>query len=325
MALFASIGPALASKALGRQRMGPQPVRGKGGFGVLSLAAAMAGARRNNKAVQAESQLKNDALKRQNDFNVKAYNMAKDQMSAEHKKRAAEIKIEPRQLTDISLSNPNQPPVNTSNLTIEAHPQEKYKDEKGGYQLTNIPKSASQNFKEPSFTPTGPSSAQVQDYLGGLYQGAFNRDPEFNDDPSNTADYWVDAVSKGQHGDRDWKEWLAASIYGSNEKKGMSSGGSGTTSPAPSPAPSTASSNNYDDRFGSLAGDIQNLKDSMSDWQTNMQNNMWGNYSWGDPRTVGGVRTQNELPGWAPKKGGASGFFGRGGNRFGLSSSSLNI
>ena len=69
-----------------------------------------------------------------------------------------------------------------------------------------------------------------------MYQGAFNRDPEFNNDPSNTADYWVDAVSKGQQGDRDWKEWLAASIYGSDEKQSMSSTGSGSSSPS-SPSP----------------------------------------------------------------------------------------
>ena len=297
---------------------------------ILSLGSAMAGARKAQQAAKTEKE-KNAAAEKKAfaEKNAAAEKKATDWLSVGPRK------IEPSQLTSISLSNPvtnptkdgatpvvgdatdvplqsgqgmNQPPVNTNNLTIEALPQEGYKNIKIGPQLT-------------SFTPTGPSSAQVQDYLGGLYQGAFNRDPEFNDDPSNTADYWVDAVSKGQHGDRDWKEWLSASIYGSDEKKGMSSGGSGTTSPAPS----TASSNNYDDRFGSLAGDIQNLKDSMSEWQTNMQNNMWGNYSWGDPRTVGGVRTQNELPGWAPKKGGSSGFFGRGGNRFGLSSSALNI
>tara|TARA_R100000664_G_C2756792_1_gene144774 strand:- start:2514 stop:3317 length:804 start_codon:yes stop_codon:yes gene_type:complete len=79
---------------------------------------------------------------------------------------------------------------------------------------------------------TGPSDSAVKDYLGGLYQGAFNRDPKFNNDPSNTADYWVDAVSKGQQGDRDWKEWLAASIYGSDEKKGIASTGSDASSPS---------------------------------------------------------------------------------------------
>lgn len=55
-----------------------------------------------------------------------------------------------------------------------------------------------------------------------------------------------------------------------------------------------------------------------------MIGNMGNN--WGGNQTVGGVRTQNELPGWAPKKGGTSGFFGRGGRSGkGLTTSSLNI
>ena len=54
--------------------------------------------------------------------------------------------------------------------------------------------------------------------------------------------------------------------------------------------------------------------------------NMWNNANWGFGQTVGGVRTQNELPGWAPKRGGTSGFFGRGGRSGkGLTTSSLNI
>ena len=42
-------------------------------------------------------------------------------------------------------------------------------------------------------------------------------------------------------------------------------------------------------------------------------------------QTVKGVKTKNELPGFKAKTGGSSGFFGRGGNRFGLTTSSLNI
>lgn len=111
----------------------------------------------------------------------------------------------------------------------------------GGYRLTgNFPSTAQTiNVSGNQSANTGsantgkmPADNNVKDYLGGLYQGAFNRDPEFNNDPSNTADYWVDAVSKGQQGDRDWKEWLAASIYGSDEKKGMASTGSDASSPS---------------------------------------------------------------------------------------------
>jgi hypothetical protein len=78
---------------------------------------------------------------------------------------------------------------------------------------------ATSNNPTINITGSGPSDNQVKDYLGGLYQNVLNRDPEFNDDPSNTADYWVDAVAKGHHGDRDWKEWLSSSIHGSDEKK----------------------------------------------------------------------------------------------------------
>ena len=145
----------------------------------------------------------------------------------------------------LSLANANQI-KNKNKLTMTAQNQavsDKYKDDLGGYQLTgfNSPKptsfydtSGSSQTIELAGPPSGtmPADNNVKDYLGGLYQGAFNRDPEFNNDPSNTADYWVDAVSKGQQGDRDWKEWLAASIYGSDEKKGMASTGSDASSPS---------------------------------------------------------------------------------------------
>jgi len=54
--------------------------------------------------------------------------------------------------------------------------------------------------------------------------------------------------------------------------------------------------------------------------------NMWNNSNWSWGPTVGGVRTQNELPGWMPKTKGTSGFFGRGGRSGkGLTTSSLNL
>ena len=83
----------------------------------------------------------------------------------------------------------------------------------------------------------------------------------------------------------------------------------------------------YDD--SKLLSEISGLKSAFDQYKTDMQN-MWNNANWGmggygQAQTVGGVRTQQELPGWSPKSGGTAGFFGRGGNRFGLSTKSLNI
>ena len=118
---------------------------------------------------------------------------------------------------------------------------------------------ASQTLDVGSGISTGPSDTSVKNYLGGLYQGAFDRDPEFNDDPSNTGDYWVDAVGKGQQGDRDWKEWLAASIYGSDEKKGMSSTNTTDT---------TTNTNTNTDTSTATASTGLTLEDLNSWWDT---------------------------------------------------------
>ncbi len=83
------------------------------------------------------------------------------------------------------------------------------------------------------------------------------------------------------------------------------------------------------DSFNTLSNKFNSLQDAFSAYKTeNAQNqqNMWNNANWGWGQTVGGVRTQNELPGWAPRKGGTAGFFGRGGRSGkGLTTSSLNI
>ena len=83
------------------------------------------------------------------------------------------------------------------------------------------------------------------------------------------------------------------------------------------------------DSFNTLSNKFNSLQDAFSTYKTeNAQNqqNMWNNANWGWGQTVGGVRTQNELPGWAPKRGGTAGFFGRGGRSGkGLTTSSLNI
>ena len=91
----------------------------------------------------------------------------------------------------------------------------------------------------------------------------------------------------------------------------------------------------YDDsgllsQISGLTGQLGSLRDAFDAYKkqsaSDMQN-MWNNANWGyGGQTVGGVRTQNELPGWSPKRGGTSGFFGRGGRSGkGLTTSSLNI
>ena len=83
----------------------------------------------------------------------------------------------------------------------------------------------------------------------------------------------------------------------------------------------------YDD--SGILAQLASLRDAFDAYKTQSaedMKNMWNNANWGWGQTVGGVRTQNELPGWAPRKGGTSGFFGRGGRSGkGLTTSSLNI
>ena len=83
----------------------------------------------------------------------------------------------------------------------------------------------------------------------------------------------------------------------------------------------------YDD--SGILAQLSSLRDAFDAYKkqsaTDMQN-MWNNANWGYGQTVGGVRTQNELPGWSAKKGGTSGFFGRGGRSGkGLTTAALNI
>ena len=75
-----------------------------------------------------------------------------------------------------------------------------------------------------------------------------------------------------------------------------------------------------DEKYNSLLDSFNQFTESIT--------NAWSNKDWGQNQgpveTVGGVKTQNELPGYKSKTGGTSGYFGRGSN-FGLTSSSLNI
>ena len=85
------------------------------------------------------------------------------------------------------------------------------------------------------------------------------------------------------------------------------------------------------DIISGLTGQLGDLRSAFDTYRTQSETDMQNmfnnaNWGWGYGAGVGGVRTQNELPGWAPKKGGTSGFFGRGGRAGkGLTTSSLNI
>lgn len=126
-------------------------------------------------------------------------------------------------------------------------------------------------------------------------------------------------------------------ITGGNQSKqdlidSLGLGPSGPSGPGDGWLPSNPVYQKYDDSalkamLAGLQGEFASLKDAFGSYKDDMMN-MWNNANWGQGgygQTVGGVKTQNELPGWSPKKGGTAGFFGRGGSRFGLTTSSLNI
>jgi len=185
----------------------------------------------------------------------------------------------------------------------------------------------------------GTSSA---DAIRGI-RGAIKQSDEYSTPTASHRRAAMDSISKGKgvrdgtvasYSDMftpdgtqrdDWvdeKTWLQDKVYKQHEQIQAGGGGTGGMS---------------DDRynallgnFNTLTGTLNSLKDSFAKNQKDMQA-MYNNANWGaggygqQSQTVSGVKTQNELPGYKPKTGGSSGFFGRGGNRFGLSTSSLNI
>ena len=82
-----------------------------------------------------------------------------------------------------------------------------HKDADGGYQLTGFA-----------------TDDEIKSHITDLYANAFGRDPVFNDDTSDTADYWLGAVRRGDHGGHDWQRWLDDSIYGSQERSRLPAG-----------------------------------------------------------------------------------------------------
>ena len=123
-------------------------------------------------------------------------------------------------------------------------------------------------------------------------------------------------------GELNWYKDYVANLGGDDDDTGGTGGTGGVNT------------NTYDDSvlrglINDLTGDLSSLRTAFDDYRASSADdmqNMWNNANWGWGPTVGGVRTQNELPGWAPKRGGTSGFFGRGGRAGrGLTTGSLNI
>ena len=138
----------------------------------------------------------------------------------------------------LSLTNPNQV-KNKNKLTVTAQNQaamDKYEDDKKSWDLgkltvtgpNQVPSDKPRSFYDNSGTgqtinvgssPNDISADDIKGHLKDLYANAFGRDPEYNDDMSDTADYWIGAVQRGDQGDINWEDWLDKSIYGSQEFK----------------------------------------------------------------------------------------------------------
>ena len=88
--------------------------------------------------------------------------------------------------------------------------------------VTGSPKSfyaTSNNTPTINLAGSGQSDDDIKGYINDLYANAFGRDAVWNDDISDTADYWLNAVKTGHQGDRNWQDFLDDSIYGSKEYK----------------------------------------------------------------------------------------------------------
>ena len=109
-------------------------------------------------------------------------------------------------LTPTEIDNKNKLKVTGIDQVPSDKPRSFY-DNSGSAQTINV-----------GPAPNDISSAEIQDHIKKLYADAFGRDPVFNDDMSDTADYWIGAVQRGDQGDLNWEDWLEDSIYGSQER-----------------------------------------------------------------------------------------------------------
>jgi len=138
--------------------------------------------------------------------------------------------------------------------------------------------------------------------------------------PDQTLTPAIAASTQSNYSDQTNKNVL--DVYNSLGITGGVGGGGGSMS-------GTYDDSGLRDLISGLTGQLGDLRSAFDAYKTQSaedMKNMWNNANWGWGQTVGGVRTQNELPGWAPRRGGTSGFFGRGGRSGkGLTTSSLNI
>ena len=84
-------------------------------------------------------------------------------------------------------------------------------------------------------TATGaPSVDDIKNYLGSAYKLYLNRDPVYNNDFADTADYWIketqDRFANNEFGGANdtWQDWLSKSIRGGSEYTDKFNTGTGT-------------------------------------------------------------------------------------------------
>ena len=170
------------------------------------------------------------------------------------------------------------------------------------------------------------------------YSDKFNEDGTLRDD-------WVDVETWNQNK----IESLMADVdYLNNElANATTTGGGGSEEVTTGTEEVTTGGTGVEDgirdaRYANLQGAYNSLQSSISGYATRLNDlqkaydqqsldmqNVWNNANWDQNRTsnpmVRGVKTQNELPGYNTRTGGARGFFGRGTGGNMLKTSSLNI
>ena len=203
-------------------------------------------------------------------------------------------------------------------------------------------KDEGKNFWTDQYNQAIASGRSAADAISGI-RGAIKQSDEYNSPTAQHRRAAMESISKGQgvrdgtvasYSDMynpdgtqrdDWvdeKTWLQNKVYDQHEQ--IQAGGGGGMGGMSDDQYNTLLGN-----FSGLTDTLNSLKDAYAQSQKDMQA-MWNNANWGmggygqQSQTVGGVKTQNELPGFKPKTGGSRGFFGRG-SRFGLSTGSLNL
>ena len=139
-------------------------------------------------------------------------------------------------------------------------------------QLTNRDTSSSAQTINVGPAPNDISADDIKDYQTTLYNDVFDRDPEYNDDMSNTGDYWIGAIQRGDHGDRDWKQWLEDSVFNSREAK---------TSFTPKQKEYLAGLSNSGGGGGGYSGPSMNDIKAMMEEMFNSYSTPWTPYGYG--------------------------------------------